>query len=340
MKLNLEDIKKITTGAVKVTEENGKFVFSRFTDEQIELYQKYSKENDRKFDERCKATAGIKIKFKTDSLKLGLKVDVLPSTSRRYFAFDVFVNGKMIDSLDNFSKVTLPLNYTEVDLPLGKFSKEFCLGEGDKEVTVYFPWSVQPIIEEVSIDGGAYFEEAKAPKTLLAFGDSITQGYDALHPSRRYISQLADKLHADEINKGIGGEVFFPQLAKTKDSVSPDYITVAYGTNDFSKSREDDFKVRCKDFLNALSHNYPDSRIFAITPIWRSDYKGTRDFGTFEKVEENIQSIVSSLKNVVAISGFDLVPKDEKYFSDLRLHPNDEGFIHYAENLYNSLKGV
>ena len=27
---------------------------------------------------------------------------------------------------------------------------------------------------------------------LLCFGDSITQGYDALHPSNRYAAQLAD----------------------------------------------------------------------------------------------------------------------------------------------------
>ncbi len=337
MKLKLEDIKKITTGAVKITEENSKFVFSRFTDEQLELYKKFSKENDKNFDEKCKASSGIKMKFKTNSLNLGLKVDILPSTSRKYFAFDVFVDGKMIGNLNNFEDVTLPIDYTEVELPLGTFSKEFFLGEGEKEVTVYFPWSVQPIIEELTLDNGSYFEEVKAKKTLLAFGDSITQGYDALHPSLRYACQLCNKLKVDEVNKGIGGEVFFPALAKAKDDISPDYITVAYGTNDFSRSSEEDFKVRCKDFFTALSENYPDSKIFAITPIWRSDYKGPREFGAFEKVEEHIKNTVEPLENVVAISGFDLVPKDEKFYSDLRLHPNDNGFMFYADNLYNEI---
>lgn len=337
MKLKLEDIKKITTGAVKIAEENGKFIFSRFTDEQLELYEKYSREKDTDFDKKCKATSGIKFKFKTNSLRLGLKVDVLPSTSRKYFAFDVFVDGKMIGSLDNFSDVTLPLDYTKVELPLGKFSKEFFLGEGEKEVTVYLPWSVQSLIEEVSLDDNSYYEEIKAKKTLLAFGDSITQGYDALHPSLRYACQLCNKLNVDELNKGIGGEVFFPQLAKAKDNFTPDYITVAYGTNDFSKSSEEDFKVRCSDFFNALSENYPNSKIFAITPIWRSDYKGPREFGAFEKVEEHIKNTAEPLENVVVISGFDLVPKDEKFYSDLRLHPNDNGFMFYADNLYNEI---
>ena len=40
----------------------------------------------------------------------------------------------------------------------------------------------------------------------------------------------------------------------------------------------------------------------------------------------------------IMISGFDFVPKDEKYYADLRLHPNDEGFEYYAENLYKEIK--
>ena len=32
------------------------------------------------------------------------------------------------------------------------------------------------------------------------------------------------------------------------------------------------------------------------------------------------------------------VPKDEKYYADLRLHPNDEGFAYYADALYKSIK--
>ncbi len=87
-----------------------------------------------------------------------------------------------------------------------------------------------------------------------------------------------------------------------------------------------------------MSSNYPQSKIFAITPIWRKDMNEDRIFGAFEKVEENIKSAVKDLKNVTVISGFDFVLKDEKYFADLRLHPNDEGFKYYYENLYNEIK--
>lgn len=338
MKLNLEQIKEITTGAVRVLENNGEIEFHRFTEEQEIVYGKKSDAQNRKFNERCKAASGMRFCFKTNSENLKMVFRVERSTSRLFFSFDVFENGKFIGALNNFNIDNLPSNYIEADFPLGEFSKEFKLSKGDKEVCVYLPWSVCSTLLEFSIDDGAYIKGVKPQKTLLAFGDSITQGYDALRSSNRYVARLCDKLSVMEINKGIGGEVFFPELAKAKDDFNPDYITVAYGTNDFSTRDYDDFKIRCKQFFEELSKNYPTSKIFAITPIWRKDYMGDRVFGDFFRAQEYIKEICKKLENVTVISGFDLVPKDEKYYSDLRLHPNDEGFKFYAENLYNEIK--
>ncbi|MBP3580252.1 MAG: SGNH/GDSL hydrolase family protein [Clostridia bacterium] len=178
----------------------------------------------------------------------------------------------------------------------------------------------------------------KPEKKLIAYGDSITHGYDALRPSNRYIAKLADMLGAEEYNKAIGGERFFPELAKLKDAFVPDYITVAYGTNDWSCMDEETFKHKCKAFYTNISQNYPEAKIFAITPIWRKDMSEYREFGDFRKVEQDIRSAVMDIKNVTVVSGFDFVPKDEKYFADLRLHPNDEGFGYQAENLYKEIK--
>ena len=115
-------------------------------------------------------------------------------------------------------------------------------------------------------------EPVKAGKTLLAFGDSITQGMDAMRPSNRYVTKLANYLGAEEVNKGISGECYFPPLAEAKDDLNPDYITVAYGTNDWSKKGRDIFQVNSKAFYKALRKNYPNTPIYAITPIWRADF--------------------------------------------------------------------
>ena len=86
-----------------------------------------------------------------------------------------------------------------------------------------------------------------------------------------------------------------------------------------------------------MLRNYPRVKIFAITPIWRKDMNEHRVFGSFEEVEKNIKNAVKGIENITVIPGMDFVPKEEKYFADLRLHPNDLGFRYYANNLYREI---
>lgn len=336
MKLLLEQIKAITTGALQIEEIEGKLILNRFTKEEEELYKDASE----RFSTRSYSPSGIKFNFKTNSEKIFLKVFVSPSSSRTYFAFDLFVNGELCDTLDNFSGVSLPEAYTTVALDMGRFEKTFDLGEGEKAVTLYFPWSVKVEIEELSLDDNSFITPIKSDKKILMYGDSITHGYDALHPSNKYATRLANALNCDEYNKGIGGEIFFPALAKMRQPFTPDLITVAYGTNDWNGIDKSQFDKNCKAFFENLAENYPDTPIFAITPIWRKEaVTETRPFGDFSLVEEGIREATRSLKNVTVVRGFDFVPKEEKYFADLRLHPNDEGFERYFKNLFKEIKG-
>lgn len=334
MKLNLEQIQKITTGAARIREEKGLFYFNRFTAEQEELYRI----TDQGFYNVSFSTAGVKFFFKTDSKNLFLKLKTSVTGTRRYFSVDVFVNDCPIGYIDNFSDTQLAQDYTKQEFLLGDFSGNFVLGDGVKTVCVHLPWSVKTIIEEISVDDNSFIEGIKPKRKLIAYGDSITQGYDALRPSNRYTARLADSLEAEEFNKAIGGAKFFPELAQLKDSFIPDYITVAYGTNDWFRLDRDTFKSNCKSFYTNISQNYQDSKIFAITPIWRKDMNKPREYGEFKQVEQDIRSAVMDIENVTVVSGFDFVPEDEKYFADLRLHPNDDGFECYEKNLYEKIK--
>lgn len=333
MKLNFEQIYSVCLGAVRAIETEEGIHLYRFTEEQEELYRQANTG----FYNKSLAAAGMKLYFETDSCSLFMRVNITSGSSREYFSIDVKVNGKPVGYLDNYSDVALSQDYTKIKLPQGEFTKMFRLGEGTKKVCIYLPWSVAVEIRELSLEENAFIKPIKPAKKLLVFGDSITQGYDALRPSRRYAARLAEALDAEEINKGIGGEIFFPALAEHRDDFEPDFITVAYGTNDWSKTKEEDFKKRCHAFYAALSMNYPKTKIFAITPIWRKDYVETKAFGEFSKVAEDIQNIVISFENVKCIHGIGFVPQDENYFADLRLHPNDSGFDHYFLNLYEQV---
>lgn len=335
MILSLEQLQAAAQGTAYLSEEAGETRFHRFTPEQEALYL----ERDKAFWKKAFDTAGVKLCFRTDSPFINLTVRALQTKPRTYFALDVAVDGAFIGSIDNFSDKDLPVNYTTPDFELGTFAKRFDLGAGEKTVTLYFPWSVDLRIAELALADGASFQPVRPAKKLLVFGDSITQGYDALHPRNRYAAVLAEALGAEERNKAIGGEVFFPTLAETTDAWEPDYITVAYGTNDWSKTQRETLLQNARAFYSALQQNYPKAKLVALLPIWRKDRDESRDYGSFDQMRRDLMEITGSL-GIPAIDCYDFVPKDSSYFADLRLHPNDRGFAAYAAGLCEQIRSL
>ena len=340
MKLNLSQIRDITLGASRVEEIDNSIHFYRFTKEQEELYRNRHFYNKHSHDPYTKtfSTSGVQMRFRTDSQRLFLNVDAEKGSTRSYFSIEVFVNGERINSIKNFSEEELFGDFTKWKFPLGNFSKEFDLGGGEKEVRVYFPWSVKAILKEFILDDGAFITPVKPKKQMLCFGDSISHGYDVLYPSNKYLTKLADVLDAEEHNKAIGGEVYFPELAKTKEDFEPDYIIVEYGSNDWSKCTREELTHHCREFLCNVSNNYPHAKIFATTPIWRKDMHKETAFGDFMRVGEIIKEQAAGIENLSVIWGFEFVPQDESLFSDLRLHPSDKGYEYFLENLLKGMK--
>ncbi|MBE6688290.1 MAG: hypothetical protein E7588_03310 [Ruminococcaceae bacterium] len=334
MELSFEKIKEITTGAVRVELRDGLIHFYRFTKDQEQFYKTTNPD----FYMKSLSSAGIKFLFETNSESLLVKGITAQGSSRKYFSIDVFADKKTVGCIDNFSHMEIPDNYAGINAGLGGFEKEFKLGGGTKTVCIHLPWSVSTAIEKLTVDDNAFIKALKPPKKLIAYGDSITHGYDALRPSNRYIAMLAEAMNAEEFNKAIGAERFSPELAQLKDSFEPDYITVAYGTNDWSVYDEQTFKSKCKGFYTNLRKSHPTAKIFAISPIWRSDMHEKRDLGPFESVSRYIKELAESMDNTVFVDGIDFVPHDSKYYADLRLHPNDSGFEHYFNNLYDKIK--
>ena len=317
MKLSIDTIRQITLGAVEISETKEGIAFYRFTKEQRDLYEK----RDAGFFKKSFSLSDIKFSFRTDSKSLGLKGVSTPGSSRQYFSIDLFVDGEKKECFDNFSHIT-DQPETTGEYPNGEFEKEFDLGEGEKEVLLYLPWSSRLTLSDISLDDGAFVIPVKPEKKMLCFGDSITQGYDASYTSNSYIARLARYLGVEEFNKAIGGEIFCPELAATKESFTPDLITVAYGTNDWSKTKSpEEFKANCKGFYENLAKNYPDTPIYAITPIWRQSYLAEKPCGAFTNVHDFIVEVSKSIPNMTVICGWDFVPADSKYFADKAADP-------------------
>ncbi len=329
MELNFQHIKEITLGACTVEQTSDGYHFYRYTPEQMEMFIRREQTALKKY--LC--TSGVALRFRTDSRKLTLKVAVHKQCSRNYFAFDLLVNGQYRDCLRNYDPAVMVGKYVETQWTLGEFTKTFDLEEGEKELELLFPWSVEAVVKAISLDDGATLTPVKPQKTLLTFGDSITQGYDALNPSNKYITRLAHHLGAQEVNKGYGGEVFWPELGATREDFIPDYITVAYGTNDWNKCSRGDIEKNCPGFYKNLAETYPNTPIFAITPLWRQTMYLEKPAGAFTDMQTIIADATRDYPNITVIPGMDLIPHSSDNFADLTLHPNDTGFAHYFENL-------
>lgn len=324
MKLTIGQIREVTTGASNVVFEDGKYQFFRFTDPEAEVIN----------HPYVSATAGIQMKFKTDGRVLKLKVHVQKAIDiRSYFSFDIFVDNTLAGTIQNLSDAECIGNYADKDYPLGSFQKAFELKDGEKDIKIVFPHSVTAYIEEMEIVDATYISPIRKDKTILFYGDSITQGFDALHPSKTYAVRLSDALDAEIVNKAIGGAVFSSELAKIPSDIKADWIVVAYGTNDWNSVNLDSLRKNTEGFLRGIKKHYPDTPIFVITPLWRPDWRETKQCGEFFNVENTIKEIFGNRENITVISGFDLIPHDENLFGDLCLHPSEKGFEHYFDNL-------
>ena len=325
MTLNLEQLTAITRGAVRIEEQDGAFHFYRFSERQA---NNYLEANQLDFYARCTNTAGVRLAFFTSSTALSFDYNS-KNRARDFFFFDVYKNGVMIAHFGE-NPISKTTQHAEVDL-----------GVGEKLVEVYFPWSTAATISNVTLDDGATIRPHHRAHTAIHFGESITQGLDADYTSLSYANRLGRLLDIDAVNKAIAGDTFCPDILLTEpENLDPDLVTVSYGTNDWSHDvTKDQLRDSCRRFCQQISRFYPRAKIVIISPIWRLNFDKVTAFGSpAYTVHDVIAEAVEGIPSLTLVRGWNLVPQLPEFFADGYLHPNDEGFSSYAENLYLEIK--
>ena len=273
------------------------------------------------------SAAGVRLDFLTDAKSFTLSGRAEAGSSRNFYWFDIAVNGILVRHEGSESRADEP-----------DFSYEIGLDGGMNRVTVYFPGLSEVVLKGLDFSGETVVRPVSRKCVMICYGDSITQGYDARYASLAYPNQLADALDAEMFNKAIGGEIFNPALASLPDPVHPDFITVAYGTNDWSKCSSDVFQNNLDGFFYNLTKTYPDVPIFALLPLWRIGCE-TREtqVGTFAGLRSRMVKTCSEYRQVRVLDGLKLVPHLKSCFSPDVLHPNDFGFQFMAKNILNAV---
>ncbi len=322
MFLSLDQIRRITFGALDVTiSADGYYIFHRMTKN---IYAAYSPSVGDSL--KCAATSGVKFDFFTDSQFFNFSFRVKSGSSRNFYYFDIYTDGVMTG------------HYGEREMWIMKGEVKTTLPGGRHRVTVYMPCLASAELNNVELADGSEITPADRKLKMLCVGDSITQGYDAEYPSLCYANLVADEFGANMVNQAIGGDRFHPEHLDAEMNFEPDIVTVAYGTNDWSGSLKENFDSDMPRYFEKLAKMCPHAKIFVITPLWRADGNRVTKVGTFEGAVAQIAAEASRYSNMTVIDGSKLTPRISAFYSDLKLHPNDIGFVIYAKNLITELK--
>ena len=326
MRLTPEQIRSVSTGVLDMKAEAGSIRLLRMTDEQRGVYQPGETGWI-----RSRTMAGITLDFQTDSESLTLACSGILLNPNYHCTFDVLVNGAYHSSFS----LSMEKPEGEVSLPTG-FRHSFRLPSGTKQVTLYFPLYPM-LVDAVELDDGASLTTVSHSRKWVVFGDSISEGREPDHPSNAYVCRLARMLDAEVYNQSISGEIFRSRKIVPGTYPQCDFVSVAYGTNDFRKQEYDRLIPEVSAFFRQVTDAFPDVPIFYLLPLWRKDKDEVTRGRTFDEVCAILRQEAQKYPQICVIDCLDFIPHREEYFFDQRLHPNDKGFSFYAQALYPAI---
>jgi len=319
MKIENNELIKALSGALRTEEKDGALRMFRFTEKQCEYFA--ATENYIHKPMKSRATAGMNFDFYTDADSISIEAIGTRASGQSYCYIDVYVDGEIAG------------HFGFIDRETKKFSFSMELKQGRKRVAVYLPCLFGVEISNFELSDGAAFEPVKKDKKFMFFGDSITHGYITEYPSLSYPNIVSRYFDAECVNQGVGAGLFDANDLDEDFPYKPDKVFVAYGTNDWYHSI--DVKITAKEYYEKLCRIFKDSKIYAIIPIWRVNYKEKEEITNmkFFDFREELTKICEQFENVTIIDGFELVPHDDEYFCEDGTHPNTKGLVSYGEQL-------
>ena len=312
MVLTNEQIKSITVGAPFIVDTDEGLKFYKYCPELYDVWKAHREV----LAERMLATSGVRLDFSTNSKHLTIELE----KPRR---FEIFINGVFRYTMREQACLSV-----DIDTPFGESLDE-------ARITVYFPAHSVATVKSVELDDGAFVVPYEFDRKILFIGDSITQGYQAEFESFSYANRVSRHFNAESVVQGIGGACFFADCLEPIP-FDPDWVIIAYGTNDFRLyDTLDEFKSNLYPFMSKLANMYSDKKIFVISPVWRADQTPKKEM-TFKECRE---AIIEEAKKYgfAHIDGAGLIPPMACFYTD-GVHPNDNGFSIMAENIIREIE--
>lgn len=320
-RIPLEMVREFCTCLDRAEIVRGGLVFHRFP---AAFHSLYDSESSRV---RMQCPSGVRIRFVSDTLKVGLTLRY-GEAARSLYRGTLVVDGDLFPwGPDHFEAAWEGEIYHVEE-------------RKDRVFDLWLPHLCAVDVMSLTVDTGAGCRPAPPlARHWLALGDSITQGMTASLPTRTHTSILSLANGLACRNLGVGGTCFDERLAQLLPALPADFITVAYGTNDFAHSAPlETVRAGAAATLDGIARLFPGTPVFLVTPVTWVDAPDGNDLGlTFDVYRQIIREVGSHRPHVHLVHGEDMVPDDSTCFVD-KVHPNNRGFAIYAENLAEVLR--
>ena len=187
-----------------------------------------------------------------------------------------------------------------------------------------------------------------APKTMLAYGTSITQGFNASQPHLTWPAVAARELQWDVINLGMGGACMCEKSIADYIAERGDWdLAVLSVSVNMSGRSYDEFRERVGYLVRTVVEKNPGKPVVGVTL-----YPFNRDlgFGTLDSTENagDPETYRQILRDIVSeVGGPDLHllegPEILTRYTDLAvdiLHPSDYGLIAIGQGIARGIAGL
>lgn len=282
--------------------------------------------------------SGGRIRFRTTSLKLGLKA-ANPSFSNMHHmpsvgenGFDLYVDGQYRASAWPDSQ--------------GRIQADWTLGTNAvvREVTIYLPLYKPVNVHEVLLDDGAQIlspSPYRVSRPVVYYGSSITQGGCASNPGGSYQAILERRLAADFVNLGFSGSGMGEiEVAQAITELDPSCVVLDFWANPSAA----DYAKALPPFVATLRQKFPRVPIIVVTPFYfPAEAAHAKVSGEQAAKRRFATSFVSERRHagerrLILVDGLRMLNAQQSDGLVDGVHPNSLGFYHCAQGLEGPLR--
>ena len=277
-------------------------------------------------------TAGIRVRFKTDSDYIAIKCAMpivkpmshMPLTGSA--GFDMF---EIIDGAYYYLKTFVPPK----DMTNGYESIAYLPDKKMRDIIINFPLYNRVSELYVGVREGSSLDHGnkyKYDKPVLYYGPSTTQGGCASKPSGSYQAIISQRLDSDYINLGFSGSALGEELmADYLSEIESSVFVIDYDGN--APSAEHLRKTHLPIYQKYRS-KHPDTPIIIVSSR-RIEYPSLDMIEKRNVIMDTYKyALANGDTNVSYVDGYAIYGGYERgYYTVDGVHPNDAGFLRIAD---------